>query len=236
MPPKPQGKEIEIILVLEKFGPNSKWRIKVEEEDFSAVIFQKAVEMKLMSESSIATSTLLYKEKEMSPSQTIASYKMSLNPTVFIYNSNNLDKYYADISMVPKCTREDFIFTPDFVDICRMTEEELKAVSNFSIENEHGRIDFLDTVDLRNVDFDRDVNIEHKYIEVYGNISPEHKPKKGEALNQSAQITFFNFKKKESMTSEKFLRILKNYAKKMKAELLGYDEENYEVSIVVNNF
>jgi hypothetical protein len=231
-----KGRDIEVTIILEKFGPNSKWKVTINEEDYVAALFEKAVEMKLIREESIQYLTILHKNQELATNQLFKSYNIGMRETLHIYNSNNVDKYFAEITMVPRCTKDNLIFSPDFVDLCRMTEEELKNVNQFSIENEHGRIEFLDTVDLRNVDFDKDIIIDHKCIEVYGDRSPEQKPKKGEGLNQTARITFFNFRKKQSMTSKKFLGRLKKYAKKMKAEFLGYDEEAQEVSIMVNNF
>ena len=48
-----------------------------------------------------------------------------------------------------------------------MSKEELSAVEQFSIENQHGRILFLGTTDLVEVDLGRDVLIKPRMIEVY---------------------------------------------------------------------
>lgn len=62
--------------------------------------------------------------------------------------------------------------------------DELSSMS-FSIHNEHGSIEFLTKVDLRDLDLDYLVNIQKDFIEVY----PEESPPIGTGLNVPARLT-----------------------------------------------
>ena len=65
-----------------------------------------------------------------------------------------------------------------------MNREELSAVAEFQIENQHGSILFLDPTDLVDVDLANDVTIKPRNIEVYPN--DEIKPDIGSKLNKGA--------------------------------------------------
>lgn len=230
------GEPIELTLILGKFGRDSKWKIEVDPEDYFSVILDKAVQMNLYQEDLLSSLSLLHKKAKLPLDQKIKDHDFEEDFTLHLYRTNNTDKYFAEMSVIPTCTREDLVLSPDIIDLSRMTEEELKGVCGFVLENEHGRIEFLEEVDLRNVNFDEVVKIEAKCIEVYGNLTDEQKPKKGEGMNHPAMITFFNFEKKKGMTREQFLHVLKKYSKKINAEFIGYDEEEKEVTIKVDNF
>jgi hypothetical protein len=232
----PEAKEVQLTLIFEKFGPHSKWNITVFEDDFIAIIFEKALEMKLIQEHLVPSLTLLHKKNKLILEKRIKDYDWDSDPIVHVYRSSNTDKYFAETSVLPICKREDLMLSPDIVDLSRMTEEELANVSNFIIENEFGRIEFMKDVDLRNANFDEDVIIKNKCVEVYSNMSPEKKPGKGRKMNQEAMITFFNFSRTKGMSLEKFLRVLKKYTKKINAELIGYNEDEKTVRIKVENF
>ena len=233
---KPQGKSIHLDVILDKFGKDSKWTLQLNENDFTASILDELIEMKLYKEANLSQLTLLFKEQTLPLDQRIKDSTLQSGDIVYVYKKSNVQNYFAEMTVVPRNTKENLKFLPDFVDLCRMTENELKSVENFSIENEFGKIQFMEPVDLRNADFDKIVKIEHKYIEVYGDDAAELKPKKGEGLNNPAIIYFYNFKKKKSMTDALFLTNLKKYARKMKADFLGYDQEKFTVSIMVNHF
>lgn len=48
-----------------------------------------------------------------------------------------------------------------------MSLQQLREVKDFSIKNQHGRIDFLEQVDLVQVDLGKDVTIRPDCIELY---------------------------------------------------------------------
>lgn len=68
--------------------------------------------------------------------------------------------------------------------MARMTELQLSCIHNFKVFNEHGKIEFLEPVDVRRQDFSQIFNIKSKKIEVYPEaIFGEGKPKIGEEFN-----------------------------------------------------
>ena len=152
-----------------------------------------------------------------------------------MHNKSNKFEYFASLNTTPYSSRKNYNFSPSYIDLCRMTEEELKNVEEFVIENEHGKIQFTEPVDLRKVNLDKVIKIENKYLEIYEN-EDENKPNVGVGLNQPAIITFYNFRNKNNQSKEQFLMKLKKYARQMNAEFVGYDEEKGEVSIATEHF
>lgn len=234
--PVPQAKNFQLEVFMQKYGMENSWNIKLNENDYIASIFEPLVEKNLMKEKNIVQYSILHKDKQLSFNLTLSESSLQSGDRVFIYNKSNIDQYFAKMSIVPFSSRPNYIFSPDLIDLCRMTDTELKNVDCFSVENEHGRIAFMDPVDLRHANFDKIITIEHKYIEVYGDEDEVPKPKKGEGLNCPAMITFFNFTKSEKQSKAVFITKLKRYAKKMNAKLIKYDEERKEVSINVSHF
>jgi hypothetical protein len=72
-----------------------------------------------------------------------------------------------------------------------MTLDELKNVYNFSIWNQHGKIEWKDKVDLTKLDLDKIVKIEPLLIELYGGEKIDL-PAKGEKLNKPAKYILEN--------------------------------------------
>jgi hypothetical protein len=81
-----------------------------------------------------------------------------------------------------------------------MSTEELKNVSNFTITNEHGSIEFLGETDLTDVDLEDIITIEEGGVEVYDETRHRPYPKRGEKLNKPAKITLFNIELPNDMT------------------------------------
>ena len=71
--------------------------------------------------------------------------------------------------------------------LLRMTKAELENVRDFVIENQHGRIQFLGTTDLTDVDLARDVTIKARSVDVYPDES--QRPEIGQKLNKVAHVT-----------------------------------------------
>ena len=77
--------------------------------------------------------------------------------------------------------------------LCSFSIQKLMYVSEFSIENEFGKIEFLEPVDLTGVDLLKTVRISEGRIEVYPNEYFEQargKPKRFRKLNQPARLIF----------------------------------------------
>ena len=119
----------------------------------------------------------------------------SLQNNLFKNDINQINfKHLAPIDQLPvlnSSSNNNYKTTPDFITICRMSEKELKNVENFSIHNEHGRIDFEGVTDLSNLNLDQIVSIKEKRINVYQN-DLDHKPPVGHGLNKPAVVHMFN--------------------------------------------
>ena len=77
--------------------------------------------------------------------------------------------------LYPIRPKKGYRTTPDFdTAILKMSKEELSAVEEFQIENEFGSINFIEPVDLVDVNLERDVVIRRKNVEVYP--EEENKP------------------------------------------------------------
>ena len=91
-------------------------------------------------------------------------------------------------SIYPTRPKAGYCTYPDFDSIIlKMTKEELRAVEEFQIENQHGSILFLGQTDLVDVDLAKDVTIKPRNIEVYPN--DDSKPDIGSKLNKGALVT-----------------------------------------------
>lgn len=84
---------------------------------------------------------------------------------------------------------ENCKISPMFRELEKMTYVELKAVENFEIWNKHGRVVFLEPVDLIGVDLTQAIKIYPGVIYVYEDVQ---KPEPGTKLLKQAKLTIFN--------------------------------------------
>ena len=121
-----------------------------------------------------------------------------------------------------------------------MTEEELKNVKNFSISNKFGKIEFLEKVNLTELNLDKIVSIEDKAIMVYQN----YKPEEGTELNKPANIHLYKCFPKGEYPGEEvsnedikyFVETLKKYCIEKNGEFVDYNSKTGEWIFKVNNF
>ena len=138
--------------------------------------------------------------------------------------------------VLPKRSQK-YTLKPSYSQIELMTEEELKAVPNFTVIDKHATLEFDDPVDLRNLDIDKVIKISHKMVEVYPEAEfGDDKPKIGEKLNRSAFITFNDFKLNKQNVCDKFVGKLREMAASMNATLVGIDQKNDTVKIYIEHF
>lgn len=138
--------------------------------------------------------------------------------------------------LLPKKSQK-YTTMPSFKRLEKMSEEELKAVPNFTVISEYATLEFEDPVDLRSVDIDKTIKMSHKMVEVY----PESefgtdKPRVGEKLNKSAFITFNNFNLSKQGSNSKFISRLKELAASMNATVIDVDKKNDTLKIYVEHF
>ena len=122
--------------------------------------------------------------------------------------------------------------------MARKTELQLSKVPNFSVYNKFGKVEFLEPVDLRNLDLTKIFKISCKKIEVYPDIfySDEEKPVEGEELNKPAFLYFNDMKPTVGSSFGKYYSKIELFVSRMNAELISYDPEEYVLKIKVNHF
>lgn len=139
----------------------------------------------------------------------------------------------AKAAVPPKLTSIDYITSPSIDVLKAMSEAQLTSVSNFSIERSGiGSIAWDDPVDLRDVDLDAVVRIDHLDVAVYdADEAAGTKPAEGTKLNKPAVITMHkvfaneNGTAADASTLEKFKRKITKRTKKMGADLLSFDAD-----------
>ena len=126
---------------------------------------------------------------------------------------------------------------PNYEQILTMTDDELRSVPDFVVENEYGRIQFIEPVDLSEVDLDETIIMQNKMVEVYPieAFDDGKKPELGEKLNQPAYITFKNFDLSKAKNS-KFISKLKQMAESMNASIVEMDVKGRKLKIAVPQF
>eukprot|EP00826_Nyctotherus_ovalis_P047405 TRINITY_DN5446_c0_g8_i1.p1 TRINITY_DN5446_c0_g8~~TRINITY_DN5446_c0_g8_i1.p1 ORF type:complete len:847 (-),score=191.30 TRINITY_DN5446_c0_g8_i1:125-2665(-) len=121
--------------------------------------------------------------------------------------------------LIPKPPKEGYRISPEFALLCRMTEEQLRNVKDFSIENENGRIEFKGKVDLTGENLKENVIIGHRQVVVYPKDSD--KPSVGKKLNQPAIITLFDcHPSNSSVSSDEFRKKLLKICEKQNVSSL----------------
>jgi nuclear pore complex protein Nup98-Nup96 len=127
---------------------------------------------------------------------------------------------------------------PNFRKMCRMSSDELKAVKGLKFWNEHGSIEFIDPVDVTEVDFADVVSIVKNQVEVYN--EERHKdcyPKRGEKLNMPAFITLNDVRPKKDQTGiDKELSLKKSLEQQDGCEHLSYDKDKFVWTFKVQHF
>ena len=91
---------------------------------------------------------------------------------------------------------ENCMIKPSFCELQELTYAELRSVENFQIENEHGRVVFLEPVDLVGVNLAQAIQIKPRRIDVYEGEGIQ-KPEMGTKLLKQAELTIFDYTPKK---------------------------------------
>ena len=92
----------------------------------------------------------------------------------FNNESSNLEKI-VPMNLLPKLTKPGYKTFPEYILLCRMTEEELKNISNFKIYNDYGEVRYLGKVNLLGKNLDDFCDIQKGIIELKGNLNVKKK-------------------------------------------------------------
>ena len=169
-----------------------------------------------------------FKEKEKIQLYFSQNMKKINNIENFKNENEEEEDFLCPTDKLPILKRQGYSMNPDEYTISRMTLKEIKNVSNFSISNENGKIEFEGKVSLYGANLDKLFNIEHEYIE-YEKGEWCHSPR-GQNFNIPAVITFYNIESNIDISNinEKkiFIDNLKKKCKKfLNGEFISYDFE-----------
>jgi len=146
------------------------------------------------------------------------------------------EREYAPEAMIPKLTKPGYSTVPSLVQLSRMTEDELAAVEEFQVMNEHAKAIWEGKTDVRYLDLDKLVEFGPKSVEVYPN--RVGLPELGKGLNKTAVIRFYNWAmpKKYRKFPELYREKIVEWAKGYDATLQYYEPKEGVVCIRVPHF
>ena len=154
--------------------------------------------------------------------------------------SDNGEKVvHVNNPLAPVLTKRDYDCYPSLSQLQIMTDEELAAVNNFVVFRPGiGQIKWEGKTDLRDVNIDDAVVIEHKMISVYDGLEEEDKPPRGQKLNKPAVVTLYEISPKtiSAEAIEKFEKKLRNSCSKNESKFLNYDIDMQEWMFRVDHF
>ena len=132
--------------------------------------------------------------------------------------------FLAPEESIPTLTRPEYTTSPSITDLARMSSEELRTVENFTIQNEHGSVEFPGRSDLTGLNLDKIIQIRRDSVVIY----PEGcvKPKPGFGLNRKAKITIFNRFPKTPSQSSQFEDKLRKICLRERTNFHSYDQES----------
>ena len=144
--------------------------------------------------------------------------------------------YISNERNAPKLTKAGYWTSPPLEELKKWDERSLKYVENFTVGNENGTIEFLGETDVRGLDLDELVIIQHGFAEVYPEAkfpTEESKPRRGDKLNKPSIITLYNCFRKTGKSSKKRQELP---TIQEDVEVLGYDEANGVYQMKVQHF
>jgi len=139
----------------------------------------------------------------------------------------------VDKKLTPILTKEGYYTIPSMNELAKFGKNQLKAVNDFVVgRKEHGEILFYGKTDLAQLDLDKIVQIEKRYVDVYNETDfPKGiKPEKNVSLNKKSRIKLFGIfppkgKTNDQKKNEIFLKKLKKKNIDSNSEFIRYDTE-----------
>lgn len=149
---------------------------------------------------------------------------------------------YINSEKLPRYDKSEYYTKPSYIEMCRMSESELSCVKNFVIGNKFGEVKFWGNADLRNLNLEKIVRIEHKCIEIYptSHYNPRQIPQIGLGQNMPATQMFRNFskdKKYDNISKQTYINKVKNWVSQLQnAHYVDFCFEQKELIIKVDHF
>jgi hypothetical protein len=144
-----------------------------------------------------------------------------------VRSSEGRAPFHPSLSLDQQTTQPDFSTVPAIDVLCRMTEKELSAVSNFQIHRPSiGSVVWRDPVDLRGLVLDQVVRFGKEsnndpFFEIY---EEQQAPPYGHQLNKAAEVTFVNYYPEPNLTDPEVVKRLKAFYQK-DPNFISYDEK-----------
>ena len=143
---------------------------------------------------------------------------------------------FAFIECFPIHTTSNLTITPNLQKMKNMSLFELQNLQNLIIENEYGKIRYIEPVDVTKFNFDKWIVISHKNCDIYCDkfFKDDEKPKYGNGLNQKAEICLYdvNFDK-EKVDLDFFVNLMRQKCENSNAEFVSYEEEGGVLKFLV---
>lgn len=142
--------------------------------------------------------------------------------------------------LLPVLTKPGFSMSPSLQQLASYSLNELKAVKNFSVQNEWASIAFTEPVDVTNANLDQILTLKHKVVAMYEGVEEKDMPKPGEKMNRKAVLTFRRFDVPEvkgvKMELQKFILKMIQTMHSQGMQFVSYDQENSVLRVEVNHF
>lgn len=143
--------------------------IKLPPKTLVAEIIHDLISKKIINKQDAEECTIMFGKQVLNKFNYLEDYKEIGNSSTIQVNLkpiNVIDSILPPKEMVPKIDQRMKIY-PDINDLSKMTEYQLSKVPNVVIENEFGKIEFINPVDLREVDVSKDIVIQKNKISIY---------------------------------------------------------------------
>lgn len=149
--------------------------------------------------------------------------------------------YLVSTDKLPITTKPGYRLNPSLIEMARMTEYELMNVRDLSIENEHGKIEWVGRTNVTGANFDELVRISTYAAEVYpADIEAKGlKPEVGQGLNKPAIISLYKVYQgeRDRRSPADFEESLKRRAECLDdCTFLGYDRKAGVLTFRVEHF
>jgi hypothetical protein len=170
---------------------------------------------------------LLFKSNVLSPGDTIRSLGIVHNDELIVINTpivHNSKQAFASEDLLPRIP-EGYNTIPSYLEMARMSVEDLRKVENFTVFNKYGKVLFPGTTDVTGLDLGKSLQIVGNELTGYPG-DPSDKPPVGRGLNKACEFTMFNIH--ISGPKERAEEKARNCCSRNHSEFMSYNQETGE--------
>ena len=162
-----------------------------------------------------------------------------INAVIELIPLSQTAKQFAPKESLPIFELNSYRISPEFVDLCRMDIEELSSVDDFQIWNEHGKVHFLEPINMLGMDFRQTLQIGHRKVDLLLNEPNMYEdPKNQEQLSVRAEITYFSFEpagKEKRQGDSQFMTGIQRWLSSIGGEFVRYSKEEKALTFTVKS-